>query len=71
MFRKPVTLFVFRENQLSIRMDVKDATFASDQFCVKTTFVFDLCRQTGGFGFIVSHRAVFDRDFHVLFFELN
>lgn len=53
------------ENQLAIHHHFKDSTAACDELnlCIGKYF-FDLGRRTGGPGFVVSNRAVFNRDPH-------
>jgi methyl-accepting chemotaxis protein len=53
------------EDQVSIHYHFEDATGPSDEFhlCVRERS-FDLGRRTGGPWFVVSNRAVFDRDPH-------
>lgn len=55
---------VLAVEQLSIAPDVENAAGAFDEHSLHTDLVFDQCRQTGGFGVVVSNTAIRDGDFH-------
>ncbi len=55
---------MLRVNQLAVEIDVEDSTGTRDQERFDAERVFELCRQTDGFGLVVSLHAVGDRDVH-------
>jgi hypothetical protein len=63
--RKPAFV-AFRENRLSVHAHDEDASAAADDLAVDAEFSFDLSRQTGGSGEIVSNAAVVDSYVHVV-----
>jgi hypothetical protein len=61
------TAFVaFRENLVPIDGDDEDSSATADDLAVDAEFSFDLSRQTGGSGEIVSNAAVVDSNVHVV-----
>jgi hypothetical protein len=54
----------FGEDQFLVIVDFEDATRFLDQFGIDTQFRLQFFRQTGGFGIVVSHPAIFDFDLH-------
>ena len=63
---------VFREDQLAIDRDVKDAAGGRDQFptadeILNFAFVQDLIRQTDGIGLVSSSGAILDDNIHSTF----
>lgn len=67
MFWKLIVFGVFGVNQFAVNMNVKDATRLGDQLGLKTKFLLNCGRQTGGLWFVVSLVAVGNRDIHDLF----
>jgi len=57
------------KNRFSIHNDIKDPSFAGDQFCLNIQLVTQFLRQTGGSGFVVSHTAVVNFNFHNILLE--
>jgi hypothetical protein len=55
---------VLRVDQRAVDVDVEDPTRAGDQERFAAERVFELGRQTDGFGLVVSLHAVGDRDIH-------
>jgi hypothetical protein len=55
---------MFRENQSLICVNVEYSPAAADEGGFTVESLFQLCRQTGGAGLVVSNTAVGDRDFH-------
>jgi hypothetical protein len=63
---REAALIAFRENLLLIHADDEDSSAAADNLAVDAEFAFDLSRQTGGSGEIVSNAAVVDSNVHVV-----
>jgi len=63
MFREATGL-VLAEDQLTVLENVKNAAAARRQCTFHGEFLLQGVRQTGGLREVVSHRAVFDFDFH-------
>jgi hypothetical protein len=60
------TAFIqFREDDLSVDGHDKDPAAAADDLAVNAEFSFDLSRQTGGSGEVVSNSAVVDSNVHM------
>lgn len=59
-----------RIDQLTVDFDVVDSAASTDKFSVNLECFLDPGRQTGGSGEKVSLAAIFDRDFHMLFWLL-
>jgi hypothetical protein len=59
-------LIPLRENLLPVDGDDEDAAAAADNFAVDAELAFDLSRQTGGSGEVVSNSAVVDSYVHVV-----
>jgi hypothetical protein len=57
-------LIPFREDRLPVNADDEDAAAAADDLAVDAEFSFDLSRQTGGSGEVVSNPAVVDSYVH-------
>ncbi len=47
-------------NQIAVDLHVEDAALTGDHLAINTEVLLNLCRQTGGFGFVVSLHAVFN-----------
>jgi hypothetical protein len=62
--RRKTSFVAFRENLLPIDGDDEDAAAASNDLAVDPEFSFDLSRQTGGSGEVVSNPAVVDSNVH-------
>ena len=56
--------FFFGEDQLFVGPDFKDASQTLDQFGIGSKSLFEVSRQTGGSGQVVSGDAVFDGEVH-------
>jgi hypothetical protein len=65
-FRRKTPFIAFREDDLAIRRHDEDAAAAADDLAVDAEFSFDLSRQTGGSGEVVSNPAVVDSYVHVV-----
>lgn len=61
--------FVFAEDQLAVNFYIEDTAAACNELRVGSGLFFDLGRQTGGTGKVVSFIAVSDRNRH--WFLLN
>jgi hypothetical protein len=61
--RKPA-FFPLREDLFPVDGDDEDSAAAADDLAVDAEFSFDLSRQTGGSGEIVSNPAVVDSNVH-------
>ena len=66
MLGESSALLLAAEDEIAIRVDIKDAAGSLDQFDVDVHRVLDCVRQTGGPWLIVSHPAVFNADLHAL-----
>ena len=55
---RKATLLVLGEDHCIIGLDVKDTAAALNQIGIEPQRIFDLGRQTGGLGFIVSLHAI-------------
>jgi hypothetical protein len=60
------SLVAFREDLFPIDRHDEDASAAADDLAVDRIFSFDLSRQTGGSGEVVSNAAVVDSNVHGL-----
>jgi len=58
------SLFLFREDLFPVDGDDEDAAAAADDLAVDAELSFDLSRQTGGSGEVVSNPAVVDSNVH-------
>jgi hypothetical protein len=63
VFGKPSGLML-RVNQLVVDLHVEDAAPPLDQLGINPELLFELFRQTGGFGEVVSLYAILNRDMH-------
>lgn len=63
IFRKASGL-VFAEDQLVVGLHIKNSAGAGNELGVDIHLLLDRIRQTGGFGQVVSLRAIGDADFH-------
>jgi hypothetical protein len=64
-------LTLFREDELSVDLDLEDAVFALDEACVCSELAAELGRQPGGTWLVVSNDAILDRDVHCGSFRDN
>lgn len=64
--RREPALIALREDLLPVDGDDEDPAAAADDLTVDAEFSFDLSRQTGGSGEIVSNAAVIDSNVHVV-----
>jgi hypothetical protein len=62
---REASFVAFREDHLPIDGDDEDSAAAADDLAVDVELSFDLSRQTGGSGEVVSNAAVVDSYVHV------
>lgn len=62
LWKAPDTLF--GKNQLTVDDDIELSWLANGQFRLGVESIFNLRRETHGFGFVVSNMAINDFDFH-------
>ncbi len=56
--------FELGENEFTIDFDIEDPVSPGDQLGLNSQTLTQFIRQTGGFGFVVSYRAIMDLNFH-------
>lgn len=70
MIGKFIVFLMLGIHHFALGHDVEDSAPTTYHLSFKSECFFDFCRQTGGFGLIVSLGAIRDRDFHALPFSI-